>query len=108
MGRIPVHNPLFARLILLFVATLVCGIGNASAEGRVALVVGNSAYQNVGQLRNPKNDAEDMTAKLTGLGFEVFGGTDLDRRGLVQALIQFGRAAETAEVALFFYAGHGL
>lgn len=108
MGRIPVHNPLFARLILLFVATLICGIGNAYAEGRVALVVGNSAYQNVGQLRNPRNDAEDMTAKLTGLGFEVFGGTDLDRRGLVQALIQFGRAAETAEVALFFYAGHGL
>ena len=57
---------------------------------------------------NVRSAADWLAAELTGLGFEVFGGTDLDRRGLVQALIQFGRAAETAEVALFFYAGHGL
>lgn len=80
----------------------------AAAQERVALVVGNSAYQHVAPLRNPTNDASDLTARLEGLGFTVFGGTDLDRRGLVQALIQFGRAAEKAEVALFFYAGHGL
>jgi len=80
----------------------------AAAQERVALVVGNSAYEHIGQLRNPKNDAADLSEKLKGLGFEVFGGTDLDRRALVQALIQFGRAAEKADVALFFYAGHGL
>lgn len=79
-----------------------------AAQERVALVVGNSTYEHIGQLRNPKNDAADLSEKLKGLGFEVFGGTDLDRRALVQALIQFGRAAEKAEVALFFYAGHGL
>jgi hypothetical protein len=79
-----------------------------AAQERVALVVGNSAYEHIPPLRNPKNDAGDLTAKLEGLGFEVFGGTDLDRRALVQALIRFGRAAEKAEVALFFYAGHGL
>ena len=80
----------------------------AQAEGRVALVVGNGAYEHAVPLRNPRNDAEDLTAKLKALGFEVFGGVDLDRRTLVRALIQFGRAAEQAETALFFYAGHGL
>lgn len=80
----------------------------AAAQERVALVVGNSAYEHIAPLRNPKNDAGDLRAKLEALGFEVFGGTDLDRRALVQALIRFGRAAEKAEVALFFYAGHGL
>ncbi len=57
-------------------------------------MVGNSAYEHIAPLRNPKNDAGDLTARLEGLGFQVFGGTDLDRRALVQALIQFGRAAE--------------
>lgn len=80
----------------------------AQAERRVALVVGNGAYEHAVPLRNPRNDAEDLTAKLKALGFEVFGGVDLDRRTLVRALIQFGRAAEQAETALFFYAGHGL
>ena len=80
----------------------------AGAQQRVALVVGNSNYEHVAKLRNPANDAEDLTARLQSLGFEVIGGTDLDRRKLVESLIRFGRAAEKAEVALFFYAGHGL
>lgn len=82
--------------------------GQLLAQERVALVVGNSAYEHVAPLRNPGNDAADLSAKLEGLGFQVFGGADLDRRALVSALIRFGRAAEQADVALFFYAGHGL
>lgn len=97
-------------LLRIFGAALVCVLLAlpAAAQEKVALVVGNSAYQHIPSLKNPKNDAGDLTAKLEGLGFEVFGGTDLDRPALVQALIRFGRAAEKAEVALFFYAGHGL
>ena len=49
-----------------------------------------------------------MSERLKSLGFEIIGGSDLDRKSLVEALIRFGRAAETADVALFFYAGHGL
>lgn len=94
---------LVAALIALFVSS-----APAAAERRVALVVGNSAYEHTTQLRNPKNDADAMSARLEKLGFEIFGGTDLDRRALVEALIRFGRAAEQADVALFFYAGHGL
>ena len=85
------------------------GLAPAWAAGaRVALVVGNSAYEFAPKLANPSNDANDMTERLKALGFEVIGGTDLDRRSLVEALIKFGRAAEKADVALFFYAGHGL
>lgn len=97
---------MFARVV--FVVLFAMLAVPAFAEGRVALVVGNSAYQHTTPLRNPKNDAEAMTARLEALGFEVFGGTDLDRRSLVEALIRFGRAAGTAEAAMFFYAGHGL
>jgi uncharacterized caspase-like protein len=97
------------RRFLLVLLFLLAGAGfSAKAQERVALVVGNSAYEHVPSLRNPRNDAEDLTRKLEGLGFTVVGGVDLDRRKLVESLIKFGRAAERAEVALFFYAGHGL
>jgi uncharacterized caspase-like protein len=97
----------FSCLLPAFLA-LVILCGPAAAERRVALVVGNGAYEHVPKLRNPRNDAIDLTTRLAALGFEVIGGSDLDRRTLVERLIQFGRAAETADVALFYYAGHGL
>jgi hypothetical protein len=93
---------------LLAAAIWLAGLSPAFAERRVALVVGNSAYEHTVKLRNPASDATAMTERLEKLGFEVIGGADLDRRRLVEALIRFGRAAETADVALFFYAGHGL
>ena len=80
----------------------------AVAERRVALVVGNSNYANVSRLPNPRNDADDMISRLKTMNFEVIPGLDLDRNGLLNALAAFGRAAEGADVALFFYAGHGL
>ena len=97
------------RKCLALIVFLLVGLAPAWAAGaRVALVVGNSAYEFAPKLANPSNDANDMTERLKALGFEVIGGTDLDRRSLVEALIKFGRAAEKADVALFFYAGHGL
>ncbi|MCW5702966.1 MAG: caspase family protein [Bradyrhizobium sp.] len=80
----------------------------AFAERKVALVVGNSAYASVPRLPNPRNDASDIIARLKSIGFEVTPGLDLDRNGFLQSLATFGRAAESADVALFFYAGHGL
>lgn len=87
---------------------LVAASAAASAEKRVALVVGNGAYKHVPVLRNPPVDAADIRAKLKALDFELFGGTDLDRVTLVNALVAFGRAAERADVAAVYYAGHGL
>ena len=92
---------------VLIVAASLAG-GAASAEKRVALLIGNSAYQYVPRLQNPVNDVADMRAKLDTLGFQIFGGADLDRSKMIGALTSFGRAAENADVALVFYAGHGV
>ena len=61
------------------------------ADGRVALVVGNSTYDHIGRLPNPENDAVDMAAVLQRLGFEVTTELDADRVVLTEALRAFTR-----------------
>ena len=78
------------------------------AGGRVALVVGNSTYTHIGRLPNPQNDAADMSAMLRRLGFEVTTELDTDRVELTEALRAFTRQSAGVDVALVFYAGHGL
>ncbi len=80
----------------------------AWAEKRVALIVGNAAYQNAAALTNPRNDAEDIAAALGDLGFQVILGTDLNQQALAQKVHEFAKALDGADVGLFFYAGHGL
>src|SRR5215813_5423771 len=78
------------------------------ANQRVALVIGNSAYQHTPRLENPKNDATDMAAVLKQLGFQVIDGFDLDKTAFERKVRDFSVAMRGAEVGLFFYAGHGL
>ena len=78
------------------------------AAERVALVIGNAAYEHTTPLRNPLNDARDVARALEGLGFEVIEGLDLDQSAFGSKLREFAQAARGAEVTLFFYAGHGL
>jgi len=95
---------LIALLLLVFA-------GPAVAEKRIALVVGNSAYQNVTRLDNPRNDAKLMADTLGSLGFILIGGRaqlDLDKSALDTAVQNFGRQIQGADVALFYYAGHGV
>ena len=83
----------------------------ASAEKRVALVIGNSSYQNVTRLDNPRNDAALMADTLGALGFTLIGGRaqlDLDKSTMDTAVQNFGRQVQGADVALFYYAGHGV
>jgi formylglycine-generating enzyme required for sulfatase activity len=80
----------------------------ALAENRVALVIGNGAYQNVKRLPNPPNDANDVATALRRLRFEIILATDLDENGMEDAIIRFARTARTADVALFYYSGHAL
>ncbi len=80
----------------------------AAASERVALVIGNAAYEHTDALRNPGNDAAAVAAALGRLGFEVVLGTDLDLDGLYDKLGEFDAASRGADVTLFFYAGHGL
>jgi Caspase domain/Putative peptidoglycan binding domain len=80
----------------------------SQAERRVALVIGNGAYKNVPALPNPPRDATAISALLRNLGFEVVTGTNLNRDGMGASMSKFATAAEGADVALFFYAGHGM
>ena len=95
-------------LRFLCVFAIWLGFGAAVwAETRVALVVGNSAYQNVSALENPVNDALDISVALEGLGFQVIQGTDLVQDEMREAIGLFAERAATADVVLFYYAGHG-
>jgi Caspase domain len=95
------------RLLAPVVAYLLLVVP-AAAEKRVALVVGNSAYVHAAVLPNPVNDASDMARALTEVGFEVILGLDLSKQALDAKVRDFARALDKADVALFFYAGHGL
>src|SRR3982075_4214881 len=80
----------------------------AKADRRVAFVVGNGAYKYVAQLPNPPVDAKAMAAVLRNVGFEVVEGTNLTRDKMTERLLEFGKKAQGADVAVFFYAGHGI
>ena len=93
------------------IVSLLCMALSASAaqaERRVAFVVGNGAYKNVAQLPNPPVDAKAMAAVLRNVGFEVVEGTNLTRDKMTEKLLDFGKKAQGADVAVFFYAGHGI
>jgi hypothetical protein len=101
---------------LAAVAVFVCGAlalaapaDSAAAERRVALVIGNSAYKIAAlEIPNAKNDAEDVAAALTALGFDVLLQTDADQAVANKAIQQFARQAVGADAALFYYAGHAV
>ncbi|MEH2569989.1 caspase family protein [Bradyrhizobium sp. AZCC 2289] len=96
---------------LTLIASLICITFTASAanaEKRVAFVVGNGAYKNVAQLPNPPVDAKAMAGVLRNVGFEVVEGTNLTRDKMTEKLLDFGKKAQGADVAVFFYAGHGI
>ncbi len=96
-----------------FLTVLCCALLSgqpAQAEQRIALVIGNGNYTTA-PLPNPVNDASLMAATLEEVGFEVSVHTDLDRRALQRAVVDFGTRLEAAgadAVALIYYAGHGV
>jgi uncharacterized caspase-like protein len=96
------------RLIAAFLFAAVATGAWAAPGKRVALVIGNGAYQFTAPLSNPANDAADMAAALKRLGFEVIEGRNLDESGLRRTIKRFAEALTGADVGLFFYAGHGL
>ena len=83
--------------------------GTATPPPRIALVVGNAHYASVGPLRNPENDARDMCASLTQLGFQVQCVVDVpNKREFKAAIRNFTAALSKGTAGLFYYAGHGL
>jgi len=77
------------------------------SEHRVALVIGNSAYEK-GVLDNPVNDARAMSKTLQGLGFEIIKGENLDYQQMDEKIHTFGGKLRRDGVGLFYYAGHGV
>src|ERR1043166_7417279 len=102
--------------ILLRVAAAVCGAGlavlsadSASAERRVALVIGNSVYQNVAPLANTRNDAVAIAELFRKANFEVVDARqDLGVVEFKRALREFMSIARGAETAVMYFAGHGI
>ena len=95
-------------IAVMSVAALLVSANVAKADKRVAFVVGNGAYKNVAPLPNPAIDAKSMAKLLRNVGFDVVEGANLTRDKMTERLLEFGKKAEGADVALFFYAGHGI
>jgi len=99
----------FACLAAFAVALLFFGQASAATgNNRVALVIGNSTYQYAVTLPNPKADAALMARTLRDSGFTVIEGSDVDKAKMSALIDQFTEAAYEADVALVYYAGHGL
>lgn len=80
-------------------------------EQRVALVIGNSNYQNAPQLENPDNDAQSMAQFLNSAGFEVVAATDLGQNDMLRVVQDFSAKVSARgpnTVAMVYYAGHGV
>ena len=97
-------------IVWLLVATSVwCfAVDPAFAGKRVALVVGNSAYEHVSGLPNPTRDAADVAAALRGIGFAVKELQNAGRNDFAAALSDFSDTAAGADFAIVYYAGHGI
>ena len=97
-----------AGLALSVSAAVSVALPALAAPERVALVIGNAAYQHAPDLANPLNDAADVAAALERVGFSVTSLTDADEKGLEGGLQAFRRKASAAKIAVVFYAGHGI
>lgn len=78
------------------------------AQKRIALVIGNANYNNKTPLRNPIQDANLMEGTLKNLGFDVIKYTDIDLNKMREAIRNFSVKMKDYNVALFYYAGHGV
>jgi uncharacterized protein len=104
-------SPLYRLCFLVLLCILSGPIAmqtQARAGVRLALVLGNSKYQAVPELDNPANDAADLAQALRGVGFEVIEESDATREAMAKAVHDFSERLRGADVALFFYAGHGM
>jgi len=99
-------------LLRLGCAALCAGLLNAqpalAQDNKVALVIGNSEYKNVVSLKNPVNDAADMSAALKRMGFQVTALSNAPVADMRSTLKAFGDKAKLAEIAVVFYSGHAL
>ena len=99
---------LFSSLVLSCAFMVALWPTETRAQERVALVIGNGAYKQVPALPNPPNDAAAVAGSFERLGFNVRRVTNGSFDDIRKALLEFGPKARAAEMAVVFYAGHGM
>ena len=82
-------------------------VAPAYAAKRVALVIGNNAYENVPALQKAVNDSEAISRELAKLGFDVVSAENVGRRAMSRALVELESKIESGDTALIYFAGHG-
>lgn len=95
-------------ILLALLLALAAGPASPATQRRIALVVGMGQYNYAQHLPNPPQDAHAIAQSLGKLGFDVDERIDIDFRSLARAVREFGIKAQTADVAVFYYAGHGM
>jgi uncharacterized caspase-like protein len=105
MGAVPLMRILGASVFFVVSIWLV---EPAFAQNRVALVIGNGAYEKVPELPNPPRDAADVGRALERLNFRVTQVKNATAQEMRKAVVEFGRSAEGSDMAVVFYAGHGM
>jgi uncharacterized caspase-like protein len=111
--RLALTDPWVLMRAIAILALSICSLWLSSqpalAEKRVALVIGNAAYQHVRKLPNPVNDSEAVSATLKASGFDVVDlERDLGIDRMRKALRDFADKTSDADVAVVYYAGHGI
>ena len=120
--KVPVGVDLFAMktIIPLFVILLFASMAHpqqgrqlvqensTASTKRLALVIGNAAYENAPPLKNPANDAVDIAGVLSKLGFSVEHGVNLTQRQMKAMIREFGQKLKDGGQGLFYFAGHGI
>lgn len=99
---------IFLSGFVLFVITSLGAEAAAPDAKRVALVIGNSKYAHAVALPNPANDAHLIASTLRNAGFQVIEGLDQDNAGMHSLISRFTEQSYDAELAVIFYAGHGM
>jgi formylglycine-generating enzyme required for sulfatase activity len=93
----------------ILLAVMLCGSSQAHAEKRAALVMGNGSYRNVPSLLNPRNDATEIGELFRSAGFSVVDiRRDLGISEMRRAISDFAEAASDVDVAIVYFAGHGI
>ena len=98
------------KIWVLSLAAAFCYLISASpaqAAKRVALVIGNNAYENVPALQKAVNDAGAISQELAKLGFDVVSAENVGRRAMSRALVELESKIESGDTALIYFAGHG-
>jgi Caspase domain len=102
-------RPTCARSLFIVLSVLLFAGGEAFADRRVALVIGNASYSHAPALDNPVNDVTAISVMLEGAGFQVVETrSNLDNMEMRRAIRDFSAKTRDADVAVVFYAGHGL